>query len=111
MPKRSRPRSLLPAARTPEALGSTAWARKPLFSREGANVQLVRDGQVLAEDGGPYGAEGCIYQALHPLPVFEGRYPVLGSWVVGDSAAGLCIREDRSLITTNMSHFVPHYFD
>lgn len=102
--------NLLPAARTPDGLGG-AWARKPLFSREGANVQLVRDGAVIAEDDGPYGAEGCIYQALHPLPNFGGRYPVLGSWVVGDDAAGLCVREDRSLITTNMSHFVPHYFD
>ena len=48
---------------------------------------------------------------LAPLPEFGGRYPVLGSWVVGDQAAGLCIREGRSLITTNMSHFVPHCFD
>ena len=101
--------NLLAAYRSPDRL--PAHARKPLFSREGANVRLVRDGQVLAEDGGPYGSEGHVYQALHPLPCFDGRYPVLGAWVVGDAAAGMCVREDRSLITTNMSHFVPHRFD
>jgi glutathionylspermidine synthase len=34
---------------------------------------------------------------------------VIGSWVVGGKSAGICLREDRSPITTNMSHFVPHY--
>jgi glutathionylspermidine synthase len=36
---------------------------------------------------------------------------VIGSWIVGDRPAGVCLREDALLVTTNMSHFVPHYFD
>lgn len=87
-----------------------AYAKKPLFSREGANVALVKDGHVLAHDDGPYGAEGYIYQQLHMLPEFGGRYPIIGAWVVDGAAAGMCIREDVSPITTNMSHFVPHFF-
>lgn len=87
-----------------------AYAKKPLFSREGANVSLVRNGHVIAHDDGPYGAEGYIYQQLHMLPEFDGRYPIIGSWVVDGAAAGMCIREDTSPITTNMSHFVPHFF-
>lgn len=87
-----------------------SYAKKPLYSREGANVTLYRRGQVAVQAEGPYGAEGHVYQALAPMPCFEGWYPVIGAWVVGDSAAGMCIREDRSPVTTNMSHFVPHFF-
>ena len=68
----------------------------------------MRDGVVIAEDPGPYGLDGYICQALHELPNFDGFRPVIGSWVVNNAAAGMCVREDRSAITTNMSHFVPH---
>lgn len=95
----------------------TSYARKPLFSREGANTELYRDGVKIAGDEGPYGAEGYIRQALVDLPCYEqyeapysAVYPVVGSWVVGSDAAGICIREDSSKITTNMSNFVPHFF-
>jgi glutathionylspermidine synthase len=30
---------------------------------------------------------------------------------VGDSAAGMCLREDTRPVTTNMSQFVPHFFE
>jgi len=87
-----------------------SYAKKPLYSREGANVELFKDGELLTRDRGPYGGEGHIYQELFELPCFDGKYPVIGSWVVGDEPAGMCIREDKSLITTNLSNFVPHYF-
>jgi glutathionylspermidine synthase len=94
-----------------EAGRLSSYAKKPLFSREGANIELVENGQFVAGDGGPYGAEGVIYQALYRLPELGGRFPVIGSWIVGNEAAGICIREDVSPITTNMSNFVPHYFE
>jgi len=40
----------------------------------------------------------------------EGYTPVLGSWIIGENAAGMGIRENIGLITDNSSHFVPHYF-
>jgi glutathionylspermidine synthase len=83
------------------------FARKPLFSREGANVMLV-DGEAVSREDGPYGAEGYIRQALAPLPDFDGFRPVVGSWIVGDEAAGIGLREDRDAITSNTSRFVPH---
>ena len=46
----------------------TSYVRKPLFSREGANVTLVSGGEALEQHEGPYGAEGFIRQALAPLP-------------------------------------------
>ncbi len=89
------------------ALGSS-YARKPLYSREGANVLLVRDGARLGREEGPYGAEGRVRQALAELPRFHGRHAVVGSWVVGDEPAGISIRESDGPVTTNRSRFVPH---
>jgi glutathionylspermidine synthase len=56
---------------------------------------------------GPYRGP-CIRQAFHPLAEFDGRHALLGSWVVGDRACGLGIREDRSAITRDSACFVPH---
>jgi glutathionylspermidine synthase len=86
------------------------YARKPLLAREGANVTLRRGLTELRQEGA-YGAEGFVYQGLAPLPQFDGRYAVIGSWIVGDAAAGIGIREDDSPITKNSSRFIPHYFE
>lgn len=84
------------------------WVRKPLFSREGANVELIdMQGKRLTQTG-PYTDSGYIRQQLAPLPDFSGNYTLIGSWVVGDCAAGICIREDSSLITKDSSRFLPH---
>lgn len=89
----------------------TDYAKKPLYSREGADIELVKDKKSIFKNGsGVYGSEGFIYQKLHSLPCFDGQYPVIGSWLVDDKSAGMCIREDKTPITTNMSHFIPHYF-
>jgi glutathionylspermidine synthase len=84
--------------------------RKPLFSREGANIVLTAGGRTYEGTDANYGSEGIIYQQAHPLPDFDGSYPVVGSWVVNGLPAGLGIREDRTPITTNTSLFVPHFF-
>ena len=86
----------------------TSFVRKPIYSREGANVALVSAGMTLVEQEGPYGAEGFIRQALAPLPNFSGQYPVLGSWLVDHTPCGLSIREDENPITGNTSRFLPH---
>jgi glutathionylspermidine synthase len=86
----------------------TSYARKPIFSREGANIDLVQNNQSLFRTEGEYGEEGFVYQALFELPSFEGNYPVIGSWVIGQESAGIGIRESGALITDNLSRFVPH---
>src|ERR1700716_4007348 len=53
---------------------ATSFVRKPLYSREGANVALVSAGTTLMEQQGPYGAEGFIRQAMAPLPNFSDQY-------------------------------------
>jgi glutathionylspermidine synthase len=86
----------------------TSFVRKPLFSREGANVALVSAGTTLVAQEGPYGAEGYIRQAFAPLPNFSGQYAVLGSWLIDHTPCGLSIREDENPITGNTSRFLPH---
>ena len=85
------------------------YAKKPLLAREGSNVTLRRRSATI-EQPGEYGEEGFVYQGLAPLPQFEGRHAVIGSWIVGEEPAGIGIREDDSPITRNSSRFVPHYF-
>jgi glutathionylspermidine synthase len=88
--------------------GMKNYVKKPLLSREGANIRIVENGIVEAETGGEYGEEGFIYQKLHKLPEFNGNYPVIGSWIIGGKSAGIGIRESHSLITDNLSRFIPH---
>ncbi|GAB7532034.1 glutathionylspermidine synthase family protein [Pseudomonas sp. 3A(2025)] len=84
------------------------WVRKPFFSREGANIEIRTPGdEVIAEDG-PYTDAPYILQAYSPLPRFGESYTLVGSWVMGDMASGIGIREDDSLITKDSSRFLPH---
>jgi glutathionylspermidine synthase len=88
---------------------ATDYVKKPLYSREGANVS-IRSDAIQFDSDGEYGEEGFVWQAYHELPRFEGGYPVIGSWVVGGDPAGIGMREDESPVTRNTSRFVPHYF-
>jgi glutathionylspermidine synthase len=83
------------------------YARKPLYSREGANIILRRGDKVIG-GGGSYGQEGYIRQAVADMPAAEGNYAVIGSWIAGGEACGIGIREDRSPVTRNTSRFIPH---
>jgi glutathionylspermidine synthase len=85
-----------------------SYVRKPLHSREGANIEIVVDGNVVDADVGPYGAEPKVLQTLAPLPMFDGNYTVLGSWFAAGGPAGLSVREDAGPITRNTSRFLPH---
>jgi glutathionylspermidine synthase len=103
--------NLLPAYFDDDAAAATlgaSYVKKPLYSREGANVQLVVGGTTVDADEGPYGAEGSVRQAIAPLPQFAGNYTVLGSWFAGGKPCGLAVREDTSPITKNTSRFLPH---
>lgn len=88
--------------------GMTSYCKKPIFSREGANVELVVNNALLEKSDGEYGQEGYVYQEFADIISYDGKYPVLGSWIVGGEACGLGIRETSSRITDNMAHFVPH---
>jgi len=87
------------------------YVKKPLLSREGANITLHGRGSEITTNG-TYGEEGFVWQALAPPASFDGKWPVLGSWVVTDRGpAGIGIRESDGPITDNLSRFIPHYFE
>ena len=86
----------------------TNYVKKPILSREGANIDLVMKNISLQKTEGMYGGEGFIYQDMFTLPNFSDHYPVIGSWIIGQEPAGMGIREATTLITDNQSRFVPH---
>ena len=96
-------------------MGQEAAARAGRRERDVASFRR-RPGGIRPTTGGDYGEEGFVYQDLAPLRSFDGKYPVIGSWVIGhqqdgrapsDVAAGIGIRESDTPITTNLSQFVP----
>jgi glutathionylspermidine synthase len=105
--------NLLPAyfAGDPRGDALARAVSKPICSREGENVALIEAGRTVEQAAGDYGAEPRIVQAYAPLFASDGQYAVLGSWMIGDRAAGLGIREDGSRITRNLSRFVPHVIE
>lgn len=105
-------RNLLPAAflgtAEADAIAATPHAIKPFFSREGADIELF-DGQRRVR--GPaegYGAEGRVVQAFAPLARSGDNHAVVGSWIVGDDAVAMSVREDASPITRDLARFLPH---
>ncbi len=103
--------NLLPAFFEDElhlADGFDSMVKKPIFSREGANVSIIRNKSEVAASPGPYGSEGYIYQATYMLPKFGEHYTLIGSWLVDDEAAGISVREDSGPITQDMSRYLPH---
>jgi glutathionylspermidine synthase len=91
------------------------WVRKPLHSREGANITLITADGTKTETSGPYTDRMMIDQRLAAPVSFADtlrpgtrRYPVLGLWMIDQECGGMGIREDSTPITGNLSSFVPH---
>lgn len=87
------------------------YVKKPILSREGANIEIVRGGNVVEQTVGGYGEEGYIYQEYAQLANTDGNHMIIGSWVIGQEPAGMGIRESNNLITNNVSRFVPHLIE
>ncbi|ASP37779.1 hypothetical protein CHH28_03410 [Bacterioplanes sanyensis] len=86
----------------------TALVKKPIYSREGANISLLSERGETEFSSGPYGEEGFVYQQAHMLPKFGPFHTLIGSWLINDQAAGISIREDNGPITQDLSRFLPH---
>jgi glutathionylspermidine synthase len=86
------------------------YVRKPLLAREGANVFIYAQGRLLEHNEGPYDESRSVFQAYAPLPEFNGKRPVVGSWIIDGESAGIGMRETDGLITNNFSRFLPHRF-
>lgn len=84
------------------------YIRKPLLSREGDNVTVYEDGVDVFTSDGAYGDGPFVLQELATPPLFDGNYPVIGSWIVNGKPSGIGIREDKGPVTRNLSRFLPH---
>lgn len=87
------------------------YVKKPLLSREGANVEIYKDKLLVEQSTGEYGEEGFIYQELAQLHHEETGYSIIGSWIIGQESCGITIRESDQIITTDKSRFVPHIIE
>nr|WP_314074131.1 glutathionylspermidine synthase family protein [uncultured Roseococcus sp.] len=89
-----------------------AHVQKPCLGREGANIAIRDGGVTTASTEGPYGGDEVrfVTQARARLPQHDGWNAVIGSWVVGQEAAGIIIREGQQAIMRDTSRVVPHYF-
>lgn len=95
------------------------WCKKAIHGREGANIyQVQRQNGVTLSDELAQGSNfvsdytpwGYMYQKWHNLPVHDGFRPIIGSWIIGDKACGMSIREDQNLVTGDNAFFASHYF-
>lgn len=87
---------------------SKSYVKKPIYSREGANIEVIRDNSIIDTADGDYGAEGHIYQEYAKMASIDNAWYVFGTWIIGDKMEGLSVREDKTVITKNTSLFVPH---
>ena len=93
-----------------EAQLAMAHVRKPILSREGASVSIFKAGALIeTSQNTDYAEHPRVVQAYTPLPQFDGFRPVIGAWIVGDTCAGIGLREDHSRITQDLSRFKPHF--
>ena len=97
-----------PAARLPRRARAAHRVRAQAAAGPGGRQHLDRGARLGDQTGGVYGEEGYVYQLFDPLPEFDGYRPALGAWIVGDTAAGLGIRETVGLVTDDGAAFVPH---
>lgn len=88
-----------------------SYVKKPLLSREGANISLIYNERTIFETDGDYGDEGFIYQELATLHKESSGYSVIGSWIIGQEPCGITFRESDYPITTDKSRFIPHIIE
>lgn len=87
------------------------FVKKPLLSREGANISMHVNGEMIYETSGEYGEEGFIYQELATLHREDSGFSIIGSWIIGQEPCGITFRESDFPITTDKSRFIPHIIE
>lgn len=101
--------NLLEAHFKNEVHSMDSFVKKPIFSREGSSIEMIDSGIIIekAEDMS-YADNPMIIQEYSPIKNFDGNFPVIGAWIIGDECVGMGIREDHSRITQDLSRFTPH---
>lgn len=95
-----------------------SWAKKAIHGREGSNIYKYdaipfMNKEVLAPGSHvvpEYDHWGYMYQEWFNVKKHDGMTPILGSWIIGDKACGMSIREDANVVTGNNAFFASHIF-
>lgn len=80
---------------------------KPVFGREGENIAIVEDGEVLEETGGEYDHHPVIYQEFVDFPKDENGEIYQAGVFFAWEACGLGFRRGNQILD-NMASFVGH---
>lgn len=110
--------NIVPAFASQDSIpkNSGIYVKKAIHGREGANIffydsgsytETLGQGSVIVPE---YHKWGYIYQEKIEMPVYDGFRPILGSWIIGDKASGMSVREDKNLVTGDDSFFASHIF-
>jgi len=82
------------------------YVKKPFFGREGANISIVKNGEKIFENVGPYGNNPYIYQEFVDFNTQGDEIYQAGVFFAYE-ACGLGFRKG-ALVLDNMSKFVGH---
>jgi glutathionylspermidine synthase len=104
--------NLLPASFDRATLAENGnVVRKPIFSRDGEDVTLYAGHIPEHQSHIRTNSSRYVFQRRQDPPKFQGHYPIIGSWMIGDEAAGIGIRENETPITNNNYIYVPHVIE
>jgi len=91
-----------------DGLRQTGYVAKPIVGRCGANISIFnRDNDLLKETSGQFDDREQIFQELFRLPRIEGDNVQIGTFSVGGTYGGACVRVDPSLVITTHSDLLP----
>jgi glutathionylspermidine amidase/synthetase len=91
-----------------DGLREAGYVAKPIVGRCGANITIVdRSAEKLEETAGKFDDRDQMYQQLFRLPQIDGANVQIGTFSVGGTYGGACVRLDRSLIITTDSDIFP----
>lgn len=89
-------------------LRRSGYVAKPIVGRCGENIAIFdRHDELVVETAGQFEARDQIYQELFGLPEIDGRNIQIGTFSVGGTYGGACVRADASPIITSGSDLFP----
>jgi len=91
-----------------EDLRRNGYVAKPIVGRCGSNISIVGSGEeVIEATEGQFENREQMYQEFFGLPVIDGKYLQVSTFVVDGRYAGACVRVDASPIITGGSDILP----
>jgi len=90
-----------------DEIRADGWVQKPIVGRSGANISLFdANHELIEETGGRFDGPLQVYQALWPLPTFDGDSAQVSTFSVAGCYAGSCVRVDPSMVISGSSDIV-----